>query len=281
MAHTELCAQLKPLFGPCCGEPDHLPVAKVTPDLTALLDDLIEYVWATKGAGKAFDIRMIRYFAELYWQGVKEGYGKDLNKLADHSTDARMVESIRSNVWQFSAAKNYSQLRALGNALIGEDGKILSETAFKKAAFEINSQHVGPWLTAEYDLAFSGSQMASKWTDAKENNVPLLEFDAVMDNHTTRICASLNGVVKPINDPFWNIYYPPNHFLCRSTARDRYNGAITSDHNITFPDIPPMFQTNLAKDGLVFPKGHPYFKDVPDQVLQTAEHLKNKQHGGK
>jgi len=256
-----------------------MPTAKISPDLNALLDDLVEYVWATKGAGRQFDVRMIRYFAERFWAGAKEGFGKDLDTLAENGADARIIESIKANVWQFSAAKNYNQMRALGNALIGEDGKILSETAFKKAAYAINAEHVGPWLTAEYDLAFSGSQMCSKWADAKANNVPILEFDAVMDNHTTPLCASLNGVRKPINDPFWDTYYPPNHFLCRSNTREMYSGSITPDHTITLPDIPAMFQTNLAKEGLVFPKGHPYFNGVPEQVLKAAETLQNKQHG--
>ena len=238
-----------------------------------MLESLVNYVYETKGLGLQVDTKMIRHYADLFWQGVKEGYGKDLTDFAEGSVDHRMLSAIRDNVWQFSAAKNYSQLRALSNAIIGPDGKILTESEFKRAAYAINKEHVGPWLSAERDLTITGGQMASKWAKAQIDNVPLLEFDAVMDTHTTQTCRELNGIVKPTTDPFWDIYYLPNHFRERSTIRERYSGAITPSSSINYPEIPDMFKTNLAKNGLVFPKGHAYFNGLPDQVKQTADKL--------
>lgn len=35
-------------------------------------------------------------------------------------------------------------------------------------------------------------------------------------------------------------------------------------------DVPPLFQTNLAKTGMLWPKGHPYFKDITSRELGRA-----------
>lgn len=218
------------------------------------------------------DPQLVRYYAERYWSGFKETFG-DLSTLSPESPDYAFINALQSNVWQFSGAKNYSQLQTLSKALIDQDGKLQTFSAFQKIAASINADHVGPWLKAEYELAVAGGQMSAKWQQVIADGVPLLEFDAVLDNRTTQTCRDLNGVVKPVNDPFWNIYYPPNHWRCRSHVRDRYSGAPTPDHDITYPDIPPMFQVNLAKERLVFPKGHPYFDGCPEQVLNNAKKL--------
>lgn len=113
--------------------------------------------------------------------------------------------------------------------------------------------------------------MASKWAGFKADGVTLLEFDAVLDTRTTQTCRELNGTVKPITDPFWRIYYPPNHYKERSTVRAVYGRTITPDEKIIYPDIPSMFRTNLGEQGLVFPKGHPYFKGLPAQAIADTD----------
>lgn len=123
------------------------------------------------------------------------------------------------------------------------DGVKLREfAAFKEAAINITTDHMG-WLKTEYNTAVSGGQMAAKWVDIEKNKdiLPLLQFDAVMDGQTTELCSGLNGVIRPVDDPFWNTYYPPNHFNCRSTVRQLRSGAVTDLNEIEYPEIPAMF----------------------------------------
>ena len=80
-----------------------------------------------------------------------------------------------------------------------------------------------------------------------------------------------------MDDPFWNVYYPPNHFKCRSTVRQRSGTYTTPDHKIEQAEIPPMFRTNLAKNGLVFPNEHPYWKDMPEEYLNMALNVQIKE----
>lgn len=50
---------------------------------------------------------------------------------------------------------------------------------------------------------------------------PYWEYCAIEDNRTSTICKNLDGVAKRFDDPFWSVYYPPNHFQCRSSVISR------------------------------------------------------------
>lgn len=60
---------------------------------------------------------------------------------------------------------------------------------------------------------------AGRWQEMQEPAVkelrPYGRFDAVTDDSTTELCASLNGQVRPMDD--WGDLVPPLHFNCRST----------------------------------------------------------------
>lgn len=47
---------------------------------------------------------------------------------------------------------------------------------------------------------------------------PYWEFVAILDSRTSAICSSLNHVVRPALDPFWQTRNPPLHHSCRSTV---------------------------------------------------------------
>lgn len=228
-------------------------------------------IWEAKGITNGlFNAQIATAIAGKLWSGVTEGYGKDLPGLDFDTPDYKMLHSIQQNIWTFSAAKNYHQLRQLTDAMIGLDGKLRAWDEFKREAFTINELHVKQWLKAEYNVAVGGAQMASKWTDIQDTKdvFPLLQFDAVLDTQTTGLCRSLHGTILPVGHPFWDTYYPPNHFGCRSTVRKLTSGTVTQ--NIPSAEIPAMFETNTAKSGIIFPPGHPYWKDIPKSVLSEA-----------
>lgn len=276
----ELNQQVNDLYNAsCCSHHIELPNLAAEDDMAKQLAAMVQQVWKDKGMPEGLINKQVTgEFAKRLWQGVTKGYGdkaKEFNagKIDWDTPDDKMLRALQENVWHFSAAKNYTQLRELSNALIGEDNKLRTYSQFKKAAFAINDKHINQWLKAEYELAVAGGQMAGKWVDIEANQDTLryLEFDAVMDGRTTEICKPLNGVLLPVNDPFWDMYYPPNHWGCRSTARQRTGGAVTPHHLVPHAEIPKMFQTNLAKAGLIFPEGHAYFKDLPKEVLSFGD----------
>lgn len=50
---------------------------------------------------------------------------------------------------------------------------------------------------------------------------PYWEYRTIADNRRSIICTKLDGQIHRYDSPFWKIYYPPNHFRCRSTVLAR------------------------------------------------------------
>jgi len=58
-----------------------------------------------------------------------------------------------------------------------------------------------------------------RWAQFERNKAtsPYLMYSAINDARTTDICRSRNGIIRPVDDPFWATSSPPGHHRCRST----------------------------------------------------------------
>lgn len=263
--------QLSQLYTGCsCHDHTHVATMALTDEWAVELARMVAEIWNTKAMPKQINRAVTELFASQIGKAVEEGFGAALDAIDFDTPDGEMISNLMRNVYQFSAAKNYAQLKALTEAIVDETGRIRTYQDFRRVAFEINDQHVNQWLRTEYDTAIGSAQMARKWVEIQQNKsfAPFLKFDAVMDQRTSEICRPLDGVVKPVTDTFWDVYYPPNHWGCRSTVQQVRSGVITNNHEQ--PDIQPIFRTNLAKTGSVFPAGHPYFVEAPQHVFDSA-----------
>lgn len=221
----------------------------------------------------------MEYFAKEYFNAVEQGYGINLADIDYTTPDYFMLRNLQENVYVFSAAKNYQQMKTLTQNLIGPDGKLRSFSEFKRAAFESINEHVTSYMEAEYNLAVASGQMAGTWQRAQDNKelMPLMKYVTVGDTRVRPEHVELDGVTRPVDDEFWNTYYPPNGWNCRCDVISLTDGTITpADKIITPQKMPAIFKTNLAKSGLVFPPDHPYYIGMPHQVKEQAEKLLNK-----
>ena len=202
-----------------------------------------------------------------------EGYGRDFPQIIYNTPDYEELRNLTENVYSFSAAKNYQQLKDMTLALTDGE-RIVTEGEFVERVKAMNLKYNRDWLITERNTAVAGGQMASRWVEFERNRdiTPLLEYSTVGDNKVRAAHALLDGVRKPVDDPFWSRYYPPNGWNCRCDviAVPDKNAEPTQDEKITVPEIQPMFRTNLAQAGIIFPKGHPYFKGVPKAELRKA-----------
>lgn len=220
----------------------------------------------------------VRWMAQKLEDAIFQGYKVNPVKIDYTTPNGELIKSLRRDVWQFSGAKNYQQMKEMTESLIHPDGRFRTFSEFRSSVAHITSDHIN-WLRTEYDTAIASSQMSARWAEIQRDKdlFPFLEFDATMDNRTTKLCRSLNKVVRTVDDPFWDLYYPPNHFNCRSDVHQLRDGNVTPDDEIEYPDIPPIFRTNLAKKGLIFPMNSPYYTGLPDDIRREADALFNNQ----
>lgn len=221
---------------------------------------------------------MTKLVADELFKAVVDGFGKDFPAIDYATPDYNMLIQLEKNCFHFSGAKNYQMLKSMSLALRDENGKTRTFKDFKEEATKISDSYLGSHLRTEYDTAIGSAQMAGKWVDFEQNEeaAPYLRYDTVGDARVRPAHKELDGVIKRVKDPFWNVYYPPNGWRCRCDVTQLLHGAETPTHSISLPDdVPPIFQTNMAKDGLAFPPNHPYYVDMPAHLLRKAEALKD------
>jgi hypothetical protein len=73
---------------------------------------------------------------------------------------------------------------------------------------------------------------------------------------------NLNGVIKKVNDRFWDMYYPPNGWGCRCSVEQLPDGVPTDLRKVVLPEVKPMFLGNVGKTGVLFDSKHPYFTEA-------------------
>ena len=222
-----------------------------------------------EGRGEAIDIPTTIENAEHLMKGVFDGYGQDFTTVKWGSPDYHKLASLERNVYQFSGAKNWQQLRELTDAL-REGDKVLSYREFRPKALNILDEYQGRWLETEYNAAIAGGQMASKWVDFEKHPDAHLEYRTMEDPRVRTEHVLLDKITRPVDDLFWKTYYPPNGWNCRCTVIRLNEGKKTADKDLQYPEIPKIFRVNLGQEGLAFPKGSAYYvglpKDVPAKI---------------
>ena len=174
-------------------------------------------------------------------------------------------KKFESNIEEFSVAKAYTVLTTASAAVEANkiDEALNTLNLFNKT-----------YQRTERIFAFRNYQVAEFWSSAKRDTelFPYLEYSATMDANTSEICRALNGIVLPVDDPFWKGHSPLNHYNCRCTLLriDKYKDAKTTSKNESHSvsknvnDLKDkaglqIFKNNSAIDGLAFPPDHPYF----------------------
>jgi SPP1 gp7 family putative phage head morphogenesis protein len=232
------------------------------------IKDLIKGVWDGDITRNDLPEDLYYAIADYLKEGLYQGFGGTLSDFA--GSDLELLTELRENIYMFSGAKTYQQVREMTDLLTGENG-IRSWPEFRDAARDIYDQYNENWLSAEYDTAIGQGQNAVKWNEIEKNKetMPYLKYNATEDANECEICAPFNNLVAPVDDPIWDTVYPENHFRCRCTVDqiDKYEDVeLTPDDekdrlvSEVEPKMNDMFKMNAGKDRVIFNEEHPYFE---------------------
>ena len=237
------------------------------------IKDLIEGI--ESGAYDAFNLPVDYYNAltDYLKRAVFEGFGSNLTTVS--GLDIDLLEELVTNVYMFGAAKAFQQTEEMRRLLFDEDGVLRSSREFNRAARELYDNWTDNWGRTEYNTAVGQADMAAKWREIERSKdvMPNLEYSAVMDPNTSEICAPLDGIIAPVDDPIWDKITPLNHFNCRCLLLQTDQPA-TPDYQDrageVIKTIPDTFRNNPGKTGEIFTKDHPYF-EVSNQYRDWAK----------
>lgn len=228
------------------------------------------------------DPEMTTLVAKHLHEAVLKGYGLTSPRIggneggiAYNTPDHEMLANLQKNVYSFSAAKNYQELKSLTLALTGDDGKLRKFKDFSNVAKQIDKQYNVTWLQTEYNTAIGSGQMAGRWVEFEKNKdiMPLLRYQTSGDARVRNEHRALDNITRPVDDDFWDKYYPPNGWGCRCDVVQLPNGTETPADKLNHPEVPPMWSVNLAKRGLAFPPNHQYFNGVPEVIIEKGKDL--------
>jgi phage protein F-like protein len=220
------------------------------------------------------DPDLLNSTARTLLEGVYSGYGNDFVSVDWNTPDHLMLTRLTRNVFSFSAAKNYQELRTITSALRDDEGRLRSFPDFRDQVSAINAKFNQVWLQTEYDTCIATATQSARWQQFQEqkNLFPYLRYQTAGDESVRDEHRALDGVTKRIDDPFWRTYYPPNGWNCRCEAIQVPEDDVqeTPEGSYKAPFIPQLFRTNSGQTGLIFPQGHPYYTDVPNSEIRRA-----------
>lgn len=176
----------------------------------------------------------------------------------------------KSGAW-FAARKSYRQREELAAQLMDGDGKTRTWKQFQAATKQIAGDYNQNWLQVEYQTAISSARNAGRWKEFEESAdlYPNLEYmpsraATPRDEH-----KPYYGVIRPINDDFWTIHFPPSAFNCQCSVEQ--SDADETPVPEKGPKPAPGLDHNPGKTGEVFSKSHPYSADLDDDTRKKID----------
>jgi SPP1 gp7 family putative phage head morphogenesis protein len=215
------------------------------------------------------------------YEAIETFAGSNNIDLANYSdTRATTLLKLRTNLLTFVAFKNYNQSAEMVKSLVDEKGNIRSWSAFEREAITIGEKYNKNWLKAEYNTTVAAAQTAAQWSDFQrsKDTFPYLVYKTQDDGRVRMSHRTLHDVAKPIDDEFWDSYYPPNGWNCRCyILQSRTADGYVLDPK-SLPDDqshPPAFRTNPGKTGKIWNEKHPYFTSAKKEDVQNIWKARN------
>ena len=222
-------------------------------------------------------------------KGLFRGFGGNLTDFTEGSREFKILTEFNTNLNKFSAAKTFQNIKDTKNFVLDSSGNLRPFTEFRKDANKIFKIFNENWLKVEFETTVANAQTAIQWKDIQSEKkiFPLLKYQTAGDQRVRPEHAAWDGIVKPVDDSFWDTRMPQNAFGCRCVVIQLEEGEeeITNLGNhlkkvkketgvTTLDNTVPLFSVNPGKQKVIFAekgrKAHPYFKvDNTFKILKS------------
>lgn len=231
-------------------------------------DDLIKGVFDSRYGPDKLPKTLYNHTFMALIAEVREFFGLP-SDFTNGSAPWRLATRAKNSLGIFSSAKTFQNVLELSIAVFDNKGAVKPFADFRDQALTINNRYNLTWLETERQATVRQSQAIEAWQDIEQDRdiFPLLQYETVGDQRVRDEHYVIDQVIKPIDDDFWSTWFPPNGFNCRCIVKRLTEGPVTDRKFEKNTDT--IFGSNVGKDGIIFPKEHPY-NAVPKAYQKDA-----------
>lgn len=246
-------------------------------------EKIFEDIWREVITVFALPLVLFTDTFEQLQKALFRGFGANLDDFAEDSREFILLTKLNDNLNRFSAAKTFQNIKD-SVAFRLDEGRLRPFPEFRQDAKKIFDTYNENWLKTEFETVVANAQAADQWIDIQKDKktLPILQYQTAGDERVRPQHAAWDGIVKPVDDPFWDTRTPPTDWQCRCVliqleegeeeitnlgdhlekVKKETKGEITSLDNDS-----ELFSNNPGKTTFIFKdKGrspHPYFKVNP------------------
>lgn len=244
----------------------------------ALKDDVLEGIYNGIYSKDNLPLNLYLELNSKLQSSIHAGFGATISDFNILDKEYELLTGFSQNMQKFSGAKSFHQVKDIEKLVFKGATKVAFDE-YRLNADKVFNIYNKTWLEVETDIIIKMTDSSRDWLSYEKqvDTFPLLQFITVGDSRVRPHHAALDGIIKPVNDSFWNSYAPPLEYRCRCLLIQLDEGKITPDKNIDFKEIKkevdPVFENNPNKSGKLFletgKNKHPYFKGVTNEQLDN------------
>lgn len=210
---------------------------------------------------------LITATSEAYGEAMKKGIGSK-------PMPSAMRSLLEQNIFIFSGFKTHAEPSAVSALLLDENGKKKPFERFAQDVKAIDENYNRNYLRAEYNFATQSARSAAQWAQYQADGDQFyLQYRTAADERVRESHSILHGTTLPVDDPFWQKFFPPNGWNCRCTVvqvrKSKYplsdsQKAIEQGEKATTAinkhgqNKLAIFRFNPGQEQKIFPPRHPY-----------------------
>lgn len=174
--------------------------------------------------------------------------------------DYDFVQELKYNNAVFAAFKTHKEQNDLAKLITDNEGNLRSFKDFRKATEPIIGNYNENWLKTEYNTAVLRTREASKFRKYERDAdiFPNLKWLPSTSAEKRETHQRFYGLVKQINDGFWDTHYPGNLWNCKCGITN--TDEATNEHTPAVNYEPQPGIDRNPKEGKLFTKSHPYHR---------------------
>lgn len=205
------------------------------------------------------------------WSGYNKATDKGISDSNAPSPADDFRAALKYNNAVFSAFKVHRLQHDVAAQLLDSNGNLKPFKQWLNDVQPIASHQCKNWFKAEYSMAVTRAHQAADWQqfEREKDILPNLEWLPSTAVHPDTEHSAYVGTILPIDDSFWNIHHPGDHWgcLCSLTSTDKPCTARPKD---TDPPQPGL-DNNPGKDAKLFSDTHPYIASAAEGAQKAVD----------